>query len=194
MLELNINSVLFTLIAATLGTAISTAVNAAPMDQDVFTDFESIDSTDFTLGTSPDTANFTGGFSGVAGIFELYNSGTHAWMVNPGDTGTITFETDAETVNFFARTRSTADGNSILTAFDSIDQVIQTQTLTTGDGWVEVLFTGAIAKIEFQNLAGCATCMNSIDDFGYTTVVPVPASVWLFGSALIGLVGIKRKK
>ena len=189
------NTGLYALIAGALSVVLSVPVYAAPVDQDVFTDFESIASTDFTVGTSPDTAHFIGGFSGVAGILELYNSGTHAWMVNPGDTGTITFETDAATVNFFARTRSVADGNSILTTFDSLDQVIQTQTLTNVDGWVEVLFTGAIAKIEFQNLAaaGCSDCMNSIDDFGFSAV-PVPAAAWLFGSGLLGLVGIARRK
>ena len=194
MLKLNINSALSALVAATLGTAISAAALAAPVDQDVFTDFEGIAETDFTLGTSPDTAHFIGGFSGVAGILELYNSGSYAWMVNPGDTGTITFETDAATVNFFARTRSIADGNSILTAFDSLDQVIDTLTLTPADDWVEVLFTGAIVKIEFQNLASCNDCMNSIDDFGFSAVVPVPAAAWLFGSGLVGLIGVARRR
>lgn len=48
--------------------------------------------------------------------------------------------------------------------------------------------------------------LDSKEDFGIfahggegavafsTTVVPVPAAVWLFGSALLGLVGFKRKK
>lgn len=196
MLKLNKhNKILSALIASALGIAISAQTLAAPVDQDVFTDFETIDSTDFTLGTSPDTAHFTDGFSGVANILELYHSGTHAWMVNPAVTGTITFETNAATVNFFARTRSTADGNSILTAFNSLDQVIDTLTLTPADDWVEVLFTGAIAKIEFQNLAtgGCTTCMNSIDDFGFSAV-PVPAAAWLFGSGLVGLIGVARRR
>ena len=39
----------------------------------------------------------------------------------------------------------------------------------------------------------------SIHDYGYallsaTTVVPVPATVWLFGSGLIGLIGLARRK
>ena len=160
------------LIAGVLSIAISASALAAPVDQDVFTDFETINSSDFTIGTSPDTAHFTVGFSGVVGIGELYHSGTHAWMVNRLDTGLITFETDAATVNFFARTRSTADGNSVLTAFNSLDQVIDTLTLSPGDGWVEVIFTGAIARIEFTNSATCTGCMNSIDDFGLSVGFP----------------------
>ncbi len=32
------------------------------------------------------------------------------------------------------------------------------------------------------------------DNLTFTSSVPVPAAAWLFGSALIGLVGFKRKK
>ncbi len=34
---------------------------------------------------------------------------------------------------------------------------------------------------------------DDIDDHGINTI-PVPAAVWLFGSALLGLIGAKRKK
>jgi hypothetical protein len=34
----------------------------------------------------------------------------------------------------------------------------------------------------------------SAPNFGYTSAVPVPAAVWLFGSGLIGLVGLARRK
>jgi hypothetical protein len=30
--------------------------------------------------------------------------------------------------------------------------------------------------------------------FGATSAVPLPASVWLFGSGLLGLIGISRNK
>ena len=32
------------------------------------------------------------------------------------------------------------------------------------------------------------------NNFGQTAVIPVPAAVWLFGSGLLGLVGIARRK
>ena len=32
------------------------------------------------------------------------------------------------------------------------------------------------------------------DEVRFGTVVPVPAAVWLFGSGLIGLIGIARRK
>jgi len=161
-------------LAFVLGMQSGTAL-AAPEDQDVFTDFETIDATDFSIGSGDVTATFTGGFSGVAGILELYRSGTHAWMVRESNTGEIQFETNAATVDFFSRARSTADGPSVLTAFDSQGQVVDSVTLNPGDPFEEVIFTGSIARIEFANNAseGCADCMNSIDDFGFS---PVDAS------------------
>ena len=33
-----------------------------------------------------------------------------------------------------------------------------------------------------------------IDTFGSATAVPVPAAVWLFGTGLLGLIGVARRK
>ena len=33
-----------------------------------------------------------------------------------------------------------------------------------------------------------------IDDLTMTVVFPVPAAVWLFGSGLLGLIGVARRK
>jgi len=145
---------------------------AAPQDQDVFTDFEGITATTVVIGTGNVTATFTNGFSATAGIPELYTSGIFGWMVDPGNTGEIQFETNAAIVEFFARTRSIADGPSVVTAFDSLDQVVDSVTLNVGDPFQLVSMTGSIARIEFANnaTAGCVDCMNSIDDFGFSPV------------------------
>lgn len=42
---------------------------------------------------------------------------------------------------------------------------------------------------EFNNIAGVVDSLGSA-----SSVVPVPASIWLFGSGLLGLVGIARRK
>jgi len=44
-----------------------------------------------------------------------------------------------------------------------------------------------------------STATTTIDNasqitFGSASVVPVPAAVWLFGSGLLGLLGIARRK
>lgn len=160
-----------TAIACILGGIMSGIALATPNKQFIFEDFELIDSNDFSVGTENVTAHFSGGFSARVGLSELYNSGTHAWMVNPGETGQIEFETNVAVVEFFARTRSTADGTSILTALDDQGaQVGESVTLNPGDPFQLVSFTGSIRHIEFVNNAdtSCSDCMNSIDDFGFT--------------------------
>lgn len=171
------------------GSALASAAALA-----VFDDFERINATDFLIGTAPDTAHFRGGFSGVAGIPELYLSGSHAWMVNPGHSGEITFETRAAEVAFHARTRSTADDVSILRAFDEQGvQVGEQITLHPGDPFRQVILSGSIARIVFENTASCDTCMNALDDFGFSPV-PIPAAAWLFGSSLLALAGFSARQ
>ncbi len=159
---------------------------ADPMDQDVFTTFEGISTgvgETFSIGTSPETAEFSGdAFAGIANIPELYHSGMSAWMVNPNGTGMINFETNAAEVEFWARTLGTANGPTLITAFDDLAQVIDTITLTSSDPWQLVSFSGSVDRLEVVNQATGAGQMNSIDDFGFS---PIPeSSTWalaLFG-------------
>ncbi len=173
-------------------------LQAAPEDQDVFTNFETINTTTgapFSIGTSPESATFSGdGFSGVAGIGELYRSGNHAWMINPGGTGTVEFETNAATVEFWTRLRTGADGSSVYTAYDDADQVVDTLTISTPGAFQLVSFTGNIDHIEVVNNATTAgnRLMNSIDDFGYTAV-PEPSTLLLGLGAGVALVSTRRR-
>ena len=56
-------------------------------------------------------------------------------------------------------------------------------------------FARGVGQVAF---AGIAASTGSSDGTGYelvgTTVVPVPAAIWLFGSGLIGLIGVARRK
>ncbi len=157
-----IYGLLFAMVAV-LPLSISSGV---PQDQDVFTDFEGITSTDFTIGTAPEDAHFTGGSSAFLGILELYHSGSFGWMVDPGQTGLIEFQTNAIEVEFYARTRSLATQPSVLTAFNDAGSPIDNAVLNAVDGWQLIKFTGSIDHITYQNQD--LTQMNAIDDFGYT--------------------------
>jgi len=33
-----------------------------------------------------------------------------------------------------------------------------------------------------------------MEDFRFASAIPIPASVWLFGSGLLGLIGVARRK
>ena len=145
-------------------------------DLGVFTDFEefvpntAVD-VPFDVGTDPERATFSGdAFAGIANIPELYHSGVRAWMVQPGGTGRIDFETNAAEVEFWARTRSFASGSTVITAFDDAENVIDTITLTAPDPFQLISFMGSIDYIEVVN--NDLSQMNSIDDFGFTPIDP----------------------
>ncbi len=168
------------LVASIIMGAISgvTAV-AAPMDQDVFTNFEAINTTfgtPFDVGTGDAIATFSGDArSAFAGIGELYKSGSHSWMVGPAGVGTITFERNAAVVEFFAIARSGANGNTIITAFDDANAVVSTPvTIIPFNPFQLVSFTGNINRIDIQNFATGSnfSTYNGIDDFGYTPIAP----------------------
>ncbi|MEN8106895.1 MAG: VPLPA-CTERM sorting domain-containing protein, partial [Pseudomonadota bacterium] len=40
----------------------------------------------------------------------------------------------------------------------------------------------------------CGTATTTVSDFSAPGIIPIPAAVWLFGSGLIGLVGMARRK
>lgn len=75
-----------------------------------------------------------------------------------------------------------------------------TYTWSFGDGH----FSSAITPVHTYDTEGTySATLTSVNNFGQSGVttmditvnaIPVPASVWLFGSGLLGLIGIARKK
>ncbi len=150
---------------------VSAVATGAPQDQDIFTSFEGIASSDFTIGVAPEDAHFTGGFSNILGILQLYHTGAYGWMVDPGQTGLIEFTTNAAEVEFYARTRSLATGSSVLTSYNDVGTPLEVATVNPGDAWKLVKFVGSIDHITFENQD--SSHMNSIDDFGYSLPEPI---------------------
>jgi hypothetical protein len=90
------------------------------------------------------------------------------------------------------------DNGDFLYRYDSMDW---TQASTDADGFVDLLFSGASGKIEFRAVAEgfdntfyIRNAGVSQVDFASTTVVPVPAAVWLFGSGLLAMARIARRR
>jgi len=82
--------------------------------------------------------------------------------------------------------------------------IIDTQTVNFGDmrlgedktffGWV-AMGGDVISKIELLgDLGEDRILYSALDDFHYGAAVPVPAAVWLFGSGLLGLAAVARRK
>ena len=176
----------------------------APPSQDFFDDFSfnqgsSGSPETINLFTSPDVATFTGGWAGVAGVPAFYHSGTQAWMLEPGNSGDITFETAADNVSFFL---ATSDGTGSLEVFDSADNSLFSQTTgfetnISGAGAVFESFDattlGAVGGIDRIELSSPAGVTMAIDDFGVTPV-PEPAQFAFLTGVLGACLVILRRK
>lgn len=77
------------------------------------------------------------------------------------------------------------DGDTI-----SIEAVILAQ-ITTGEGTVDLSQTG---RLFIELTSGLSLTPSDLDYLTNPTFVPVPAALWLFGSGLLGLIGIARRK
>jgi len=147
-----------------------------------------------------------------------------SYINEPGLEGTTTISPDLRVdflngavvnLNFGFAVSSTSGGIDGVTfsIFDSSDNllnsVFQTADFTFPDGTNPSSFPEALVSLSFAGTASYAIFDFSttegpryiLDNFSGTfgstediTPAPVPAAVWLFGSGLLGLIGITRRK
>ncbi len=97
-----------------LAAVVAACLPVAALAEGTQTGFEFTDFTgSFTVGELP-AVTFENGFSASVANPALYHTGFFAWMVDVGETGTITFDPPAHTVNFFAIDQS-ASTNGFVT-------------------------------------------------------------------------------
>jgi hypothetical protein len=155
--------------------ALASALEAAPISFSTNFDSNFPNNSDFTLGAPPNSANFTGGVSQSVGNFSLYHSGTRAWMVASGGTGTIQFERPASLTRLWTRdSATTVDG--LVTLWGEDDQVLGTLDVVSAS-WTFVDFTGMglVDRITLENVNGTAGSWTVIDDFA-ATILPGDAN------------------
>jgi len=100
--------------------------------------------------------------------------------------------TDFITVSFATGTGS-SEFQGFLRAYSSTDTLLE-EIITPLSGSIDGTKLAAISRttadISYIQATGQVV---SIDSFQYS-LVPVPTSVWFFGSALIGLIGVRKQK
>jgi glucose/arabinose dehydrogenase len=162
-----------------------TVITGAANAEDLSTSFEFNDlSGEFTLGDPPLTVTFSGGEAKSVGNFDLYHTGTHAFMVDVGGTGMISFETPAEQVTLFFRDEESSVG-SVLTVFDT-DNVEISSFNGTEVSWTEVSITvedGSLPIGSITLVHNGGTGYTVIDDFSFCAAGngglddPIPAPI-----------------
>ena len=152
----------------------------------------------FTLTGEVDAAADSGNVFGLDFFDTITATGTFDDSVLSSGTGTISFGSgsgNSLTLNVGTQTFSAADDDGYATGFPQLS-----------------LNAGAFSGFNFATSFSTMSWFDSQgpwfdgedDDFNLvsgtwinfetTAVVPVPAAVWLFGSGLLGLVGIARRK
>jgi hypothetical protein len=153
--------------------------------------------------TSGSASGFSGGIEGLFGVGAITASGSLE-TANVTNTGTLNIFDGSATL--------TADLNWIdIATFGTAGSLNTTGTANlsniaysggNGDLLALVNLGGGINTASFQftspatltDLFTTSTTVTSTSFSGSITAVPVPAAVWLFGSGLLGLVGIARRK
>lgn len=132
------------------------------------TDFEFTDlSGEFVLGAAPRRVTFRNGEARTVGVESLYHSGHNAWMISPGETGDILFETPTGELVFYVRDQ-TASVGGVVTLFDEDGQVLAVIASTNSD-WTRVVVPGdvigdpPVSRITFQNNGDSG--FAALDDF-----------------------------
>ena len=173
----------------------------------IFTSFEPIDyalgSTNFVLGTPPDSAHFTGGVTATVGNLFAYRSGIASWgVLSPAAIGTIDFDNPASLVSMWIITLGGGFGQ--VDVFDQANIHIGTVPIVGTNMMIAnsfMSFTPAdfgaleIGKVTVTNAAGGGN-MTWVDDFGATvnTPIPEPATLLVLASGLIIAAARRRKK
>lgn len=128
--------------------------------------FPSVDGTEFSF-TNTTTSNKTGTWNYTPGAGD---PGTRYWATKAGNNFRLFWEVQSSAV--------ASGGACDVTDVYTLGCLNEALTTTTGD-WTTPS-NKSLSHITFYDTG--------------TTVVPVPAAVWLFGSGLLGLAGVARRK
>ena len=119
----------------------------------------------FVTGLGPGTINdVTDSGGGIVNVFEL------------------SFETDEDLM-------ASQPNDFVLGTFNF-------NALSIGTSALDIIIIGLAGEFVFDDLLGMevASELSADTQSGSVSVIPVPAAIWLFGTALIGLVGFSKRR
>lgn len=209
-MNIKIKSIALATITTVLSTGLAQAALITANTMSISDDFSNF-SGDFDNTGKPVTlasgASWTSDYSGAVIGNEFYQLlGNGYWdSERNGFTGlgaasgsmTFSFINDVNYVGGFMNYYSSSPTNDItIKAFNSKEEELESYTITfsTPDGINDGVFRG-ISRDTFD--IASFQVSNSyvvLDDLTFNAAVPVPAALWLFGSGLLGLVAVARRK
>ena len=140
---------------------------------DVFTSFEFNATAPFSVGTAPESADFSAGVAKSLGNIDLYVTGAFSWHVASGETATATFVTPASAVEFFHRTAA-AGVVSEIRVFDQNNVEILSQTPTGTFQSVSVVRAAGETLIGSFEVAVTSGGDVVVDDLSFTADATAP--------------------
>lgn len=166
-----------------LGTVLALATSVASAATIIWTPTDSDINYSFDAGTSSDDNLYA-----LFDVTDFDGAQANALVLNkPADTITFT----ANGFNFDLTSDVTPNTTTL---FGNNEFVIAT-SLDNGISWSDTFTTyELVANTNLYNLTFETGTVLSIDAIPEIQAVPVPAAAWLFGTGLIGIVGIARRK
>jgi len=151
----------------------------------------------FDVGTMIDN-QFDGVTFGSSYVYnnttETYDALTHGYLENSNSTtqpGSIFFTADVSAVNFSWRARTA----TIFSAWNNdvkVEEFVADTNMSLSGGryygFQDIVFDEIRLSIQHPSKS------FTLDNLEYVSAIPVPAALWLFGSGLLGLIGLARRQ
>jgi hypothetical protein len=159
---------------------------------------------DITVSGDPNTGLFTNDNLWNLGMNGFWGGGMTYVGANDAAPGSLIFSFNdgpVSAVGGFMNHVPEQGTDLIITALDAGMNVLETYNITalanivTPEGFNDGAFRGIQRGVSDISLFEVTGFVPVLDDLTFSrTVVPVPPAVWFFGSGLLGLIGLARRK
>ena len=116
--------------------------------------------------------------------------------VAPNSVGPVSIDFTDPSIFNFSLIFSSAGLQETIELYDNTDTLLASVLSPNANGFFGLTSDVAIDYVIIRNgeLPGVGNDRFFIDNLSADAVVPVPAAAWLFGTGLVGLIGIARRK